>query len=255
MSSPQLTAKWEYKLQLIEQGQFSSEQFHNETREFVKQVLAEILAGKKENCFQSEAESSLGECPKCGNTLKVKEGKFGKFIGCNGYSADGSGCDYHVNTLEKPIGNCPRCGKALVVKKGKAGFFLSCSAYNSGCSFSGSGKKTKEGWKLIQLKGMCRSCGKPLLEKKSRKGTPFIACSSGSRICPVIFSSFTGVVQECPEPGCNGWIALQTSKGGAFFIGCSNRECSSYSSRKWIKKGEDPLSIVKEMKKSKTLIT
>lgn len=44
-------------------------------------------------------ESSIGKCPKCGGTLVLRTGKYGKFLGCSNYPK----CRY---TQEKSINQC-----------------------------------------------------------------------------------------------------------------------------------------------------
>ena len=71
------------------------------------------------------------DCPDCGKTLIIRWGRFGKFIGCQGYP----GCRYTEPWLEKVGVACPECGGDLVEKrtrKGRIGY--GCSKYPE-CEF------------------------------------------------------------------------------------------------------------------------
>ena len=41
----------------------------------------------------------VGICPQCGNTLVVKTGKYGKFVGCNGFNIIGCRKTYKYETF------------------------------------------------------------------------------------------------------------------------------------------------------------
>jgi DNA topoisomerase-1 len=66
------------------------------------------------------------ECPKCGEPLILRWGRYGKFIGCKGFPE----CRYTEPWLDKVGVKCPKCGSDLVKKrtrKGRTGY--GCSGY------------------------------------------------------------------------------------------------------------------------------
>lgn len=73
-------------------------------------------------------------CPKCGNDLILRYGRFGKFIGCSNFHA---GCRYTEPYLEEIGMRCPVCEEGAVVrrktKKGRT--FYGCSRYPE-CEFT-----------------------------------------------------------------------------------------------------------------------
>ena len=84
---------------------------------------------KKEDLTQ---ESTDEKCPKCGNPIVIKLGRFGKFKACSNYPE----CKHtepmgDEKKLEEEYSGkiCPDCGKPLVVKRGRFGAFLGCSGY------------------------------------------------------------------------------------------------------------------------------
>ncbi|HVE44600.1 MAG TPA: type I DNA topoisomerase [Gammaproteobacteria bacterium] len=69
------------------------------------------------------------QCPDCGGPLKMKHGRYGKFIGCGNYPK----CK-HIESLNKPVEtgvDCPECKEGKMVKRqsrrGKV--FFSCNRY------------------------------------------------------------------------------------------------------------------------------
>ncbi len=76
LKSPVLTGQWEQKLQLIEKGEYSADDFDKEIIEFVKTILPGVSQSKKLTV------ESFGQCPVCGKG-EVIEGSKG--FGCSQY--------------------------------------------------------------------------------------------------------------------------------------------------------------------------
>ena len=73
------------------------------------------------------------KCDKCGHPMVVREGKFGKFLGCSNFPSCKNIMQY--NDEKTPTGVCPECGKTVVQRKSKKGkIFYSCSGYPD-CKF------------------------------------------------------------------------------------------------------------------------
>lgn len=69
------------------------------------------------------------QCPKCEANLVIKEGRYGKFIGCSKYPE----CKF-IESLNKPEDTgvtCPECSKGSLLKRRarRGNFFYSCSRY------------------------------------------------------------------------------------------------------------------------------
>ncbi len=108
-------------------------------------------------------------CEKCGATMVVKTGKYGKFLACPNYPK----CKNIVN-LEKPaddakevLPNCPKCGKPLKKVSTYRSTFYGCTGYPN-CDFALSAKPTGE---------KCPMCGSLLVEKSGKNGN-YIKCSN-----------------------------------------------------------------------------
>jgi DNA topoisomerase-1 len=104
-------------------------------------------------------EEPIGrDCPNCGGhqTLVVRYGRFGKFIGCTNYPE----CRYTEPLLESTGVTCPVCGQqhggTLVVRRSRKGrTFYGCSRYPD-CQFTS--------WKR-PLPQPCPNCGGLLVEQ------------------------------------------------------------------------------------------
>ena len=71
-------------------------------------------------------------CPRCGNPLVYKQGRFGRFIGCSHFPQ----CRY-IEAIGLPGVVCPKCGGKLVEKRMRKGrrVFYGCARYPE-CDFT-----------------------------------------------------------------------------------------------------------------------
>ena len=97
-------------------------------------------------------------CEKCGHKMLLREGRYGKFLGCSNFPK----CR-NIKTYEeekKIVGKCPDCGRDMVERKSKRGkIFFSCSGYPD-CKFMSWYPTTGE---------KCESCGAPIVIKNKQK--------------------------------------------------------------------------------------
>lgn len=105
-------------------------------------------------------------CPDCGGALKIKHGRYGKFIGCGNYPK----CK-HIESLNKPADTgveCPECKQGKIVKRqsrrGKV--FFSCSRYPD-CKYAIWNEPVAQS---------CPSCAWPILtiKKTKKRGTELV---------------------------------------------------------------------------------
>ncbi|NLR76578.1 type I DNA topoisomerase [Leeia aquatica] len=138
------------------------------------------------NAEEEEVEPSLVEgriCPKCGGGMVLKNGPYGKFVGCANYPT----CK-HIEPLEKPKDTgvtCPECNKGtLIERKSRYGkLFYSCNTYPA-CKYAT--------WNP-PLAEACPQCKWPILTLKTtkRRGT--------EKVCPQKECGYSEVVTP-PEP-------------------------------------------------------
>lgn len=118
---------------------------------------------------------------------------------------------------------CPECKAQLLIKFGKHGAFLACSQYPD-CKYTTNFSRDENGQIIIvnsqeakKVVGTCPKCNGELVEKKSRTGARFLACSNYPK-CNYTASYSTKV----PCPKCNGELVEKSTKRGKIFYACSN---------------------------------
>ena len=99
-------------------------------------------------------------CDKCGHKMLLREGRFGKFLGCSNFPKCRNIKPYQTEDVKKPVGKCPECGKnvyAVKTKKGKT--FYACED-REGCNFMSWDIPTGE---------KCPECGKYMIKRGKRE--------------------------------------------------------------------------------------
>jgi len=137
-------------------------------------------SGEEQQASPSAPEVVEGRtCPDCSGPLHIKQGKYGKFIGCGNYPK----CK-HMEPLNKPkdLGiSCPECKKGeLMERKSRYGkLFYSCNRYPD-CKYAT--------WNL-PINEPCPKCKWPILTVKTtkRNGT--------QKVCP---QKECGFVEDAP---------------------------------------------------------
>lgn len=100
-------------------------------------------------------------CDKCGNKMLLREGKYGKFLGCSNFPKCRNIMPYQQE--QKIFGKCPECGGDILARKSKKGkTFYSCKNYPN-CKFMSWYPTTGE---------KCPNCQAPLIIKNK-----IITCS------------------------------------------------------------------------------
>lgn len=106
------------------------------------------------------------QCPDCGGALKIKHGRYGKFIGCGNYPK----CK-HIESLNKPQDTgveCPECKQGKMVKRQsrKGRVFFSCARYPD-CKYAVWNEPIAQ---------PCPKCAWPMLtvKKTKKRGTELV---------------------------------------------------------------------------------
>jgi DNA topoisomerase-1 len=126
----EFTAEMEEKLDKVEEGQLS---WQNIVEEFYLPFQEELKRAEQEIAvIPVEEEYSDEKCPKCGQNLKVKQGRYGKFLACPGFPE----CRYTKQYYEETGVLCPRCQGKIVVRRTRRGRrFYGCINYPE-CDFT-----------------------------------------------------------------------------------------------------------------------
>ena len=94
-------------------------------------------------------------CENCGHKMLIREGRYGKFLGCSNFPKCRNVKPYEVEE-KKPVGKCPNCGKNVFAYKTKRGkVFYACEDRTS-CNFMSWDVPTGE---------KCPNCGEFLVKK------------------------------------------------------------------------------------------
>ncbi|MGY3779686.1 DNA topoisomerase 3 [Isobaculum melis] len=121
--SPELTSKWERELEDIAKGKASKQAFIQSIVGETKALVQEI-----KNSKQSYQDFSLTQkkCPDCGELLKEKNGRDGKYLVCSSQT-----CQYRRRKDPKvSMRRCPQCHKKMEIHEGKAGAYFKCKFCN-----------------------------------------------------------------------------------------------------------------------------
>ncbi len=152
-------------------------------------------------------ETSNEKCDKCGASMIIKTGRYGKFLACGAYpdcknikgmeksksETEGGSDNEEIEKLKEKYKDekCEKCGEAMLVRNGKYGPFFGCSGYpkcktikNIGEGGGGTGVK-------------CPNCGKgEIVQKRSKRGV-FYACNQYPDCKNAYWGKPTG--DKCPD--------------------------------------------------------
>jgi DNA topoisomerase-1 len=174
----------------------------------------------KPNLQAAEAQSAEAEeefCENCGRVMVLRNGPFGQFMACPGYSEDPPCKTIRKLThkqQQKPAvpldETCPKCGMQLVLRTGQYGEFVSCSGYPK-CKYI---KQNLTGVK-------CPTCGTgDIAERKARRGNYFYGCTNYPK-CDFT-SNLKPIPQACPDCG-SPYLLEKSLKSGVYLV-CPNNE-------------------------------
>jgi len=125
-----------------------------------------MLINAEEHMEQVDlVEESDENCKKCGATMLIKHGRYGKFLACSNYPD----CDETKPFLYKIGVKCPQCGDGdIIERRSKRGrLFYGCSNFPQ-CRFVSWNRPVDK---------KCPRCGNILVYRRSKKGDKII-CSN-----------------------------------------------------------------------------
>ncbi len=144
------TAEMEDELDKVEDG---SDEWKQAIREFYPMFKSQLEnAMEKLEKIEIKDEESDVVCEKCGRTMVIKLGRYGKFLACPGYPE----CNNAKPYFESAGVDCPKCGGKILKKKSKKGRTYFGCEHNPECDFVSWDKPAKE---------KCPKCGSYMVEK------------------------------------------------------------------------------------------
>jgi DNA topoisomerase-1 len=217
------TSQMEQELDEVEEG---NKEWVDAVRDFYNPFtrdmqIAEQIPGPKEIV---EPPTNI-PCDRCGRMMIIKWGRNGKFLACPGYNEDPP-CKNTQNFERLPDGTikivpkeevttgeqCEKCGSPMVIKSGRFGKFLACSGY-PGC------KTTRA--LSVGVKCPAPGCDGDLVQKRTRKGRVFYACS---RYPKCEYALWDRPVQKaCPS--CSAPFLVEKVGKDATTVRCVNADC------------------------------
>lgn len=212
------TAKMEDQLDQIEEGKTDWVQT---LKDFYGPFQIDLEAAeKKMKDFKAEVEETDEVCEKCGKSMVIKWGRFGKFIACTGYpeckstkeiSKDGDGVE--AEKQETVDDKCDKCGSEMTIKRGRFGKFIACTKYPD-CKFT----------KPISMGVLCpeKDCEGYISARKTKKGRTFYGCSKYPD-CKFV-SWDKPVAEPCPQCG-SPYMVVKWKKSEGETIVCADKEC------------------------------
>ena len=111
-------------------------------------------------------------CGKCGSKMLIREGKYGKFLGCSNFPKCRNIMPLNPEKKPKEVGVCPECGKPMVERRSKKGkLYYSCSAYPD-CKFMSWYPTTGE---------KCPVCNEPMIIKNKKTVCSNAECTTNKK--------------------------------------------------------------------------
>jgi DNA topoisomerase-1 len=156
-------------------------------------------------------------CDNCGRQMVLKNGPWGPFMSCPGYSDDPP-CKTIRKLTQKVQSKppvvleeaCPKCGKPLLKRDGSYGEFIACSGYPK-CKY------VKQ--ELLDVK--CPKDGGDIAVRKTKRGDTFYGCVNYPK-CD--FSSNLKLVNEtCPKDHA-AYLVEYANKDATYLVCPNNRE-------------------------------
>ncbi len=217
------TSQMEQELDEVEEG---NKEWVDAVRDFYNPFtrdmqVAETIPGPKDIV---EPPTDI-PCDKCGRMMIIKWGRNGKFLACPGYNEDPP-CKNTQNFERLPDGTvkivpkeeittdekCDKCGSPMVIKAGRFGKFLACSAYPA-CKMT----------RALSLGVKCPApgCDGDLVQKRTRKGRVFYACSKYPKCEYALWDR--PVKKSCPS--CSAPFLVEKVGKQATTVRCVNADC------------------------------
>ncbi len=214
------TANMEDKLDGIENGDTSMLSVLSDFwADFEKELkAAEEKLGQEKTEIPAELTDII--CDKCGATMVVKSGRFGRFAACPNYPEckntkrlDKNGAVAEKKPAVVADFKCEVCGGDMVQRHGPYGTFYACSNYPK-CKFIKQQTRT--------LDVPCPKCGGKILIKQARNKSVFYGCEHYPE-CD--FSSWDApTAEKCPSCG----KMLFRRKGKNPGLVCADRACGYF---------------------------
>ncbi|MDW8104816.1 MAG: type I DNA topoisomerase [Armatimonadota bacterium] len=215
----QFTASVEQQLDEIEEGK---QEWREVLRAFYEPFAQRLAETERSSEFvRIEPKETDYTCPTCGAKMLLREGRYGKFLGCSRYPE----CKTVVKVTpsgepvppDRPSDEtCDQCGSPMVIRWGRYGDYLACS--NETC---GARKPLEK-----SLGVTCPACKQgQIVERRARRGKlrgkVFYGCNRYPDCDFTLWDKPVG--RMCPQ--CGALLVEKASGRKGVVVACSNKEC------------------------------
>jgi DNA topoisomerase I len=183
----------------------------------------QLAGGEGTDAPEIHPDVAAAVCPKDGQPMVLKKGRFGPFLACSRYPecketrrlVRGEGGKLQIEVLAPIDEKCPVCSNDLMWRRGRFGAFIACSNYPA-CTYI----KKKEAREIGLL---CPDCGQgQVVERKGRWGRFFYGCK---RYPECKFTAYHKPIPEaCPDCARPYLLEKETKKEGKVVF-CGNESC------------------------------
>ncbi|MCS6949830.1 MAG: type I DNA topoisomerase [bacterium] len=213
------TASVEQQLDEIEEGK---QEWREVLRAFYEPFAQRLAETERSSEFvRIEPKETDYTCPTCGAKMLLREGRYGKFLGCSRYPE----CKTVVKVTpsgepvppDRPSDEtCDQCGSPMVIRWGRYGDYLACS--NETC---GARKPLEK-----SLGVTCPACKQgQIVERRARRGKlrgkVFYGCNRYPDCDFTLWDKPVG--RMCPQ--CGALLVEKASGRKGVVVACSNKEC------------------------------
>jgi DNA topoisomerase-1 len=213
----EFTAAMENLLDQVEEGKRPwVGVLHDFYEPFAKHLQA---ASQSMPSVKNMVEPTTEICEKCGKSMVIRLGRYGKFLACSGYpECKATRPLKSEDAVTNPVGAltsevCEQCGSSMVIRKGRYGEFLACSAYPT-CKVA----------KPMRLGVTCptEGCSGELVQRRTKRGRMFYGCNRYPDCQFTLWSK--PVPMPCPE--CQApFLVEQGSARKGKLLRCFRQEC------------------------------
>jgi DNA topoisomerase I len=218
----EFTAGMEDLLDQVEEGK---KPWAGVLREFYEPFAKHLqAASQRMPNVKNMVEPTSEVCEKCGKSMVIRLGRYGKFLACSGYpdckaTRPLKAVEMEANNIGALTSEvCEQCGSPMVVRKGRYGEFLACSAYPT-CKVA----------KPMRLGVACPTagCTGDLVQRRTKRGRLFYGCNRYPDCQYTLWSK--PVPMPCPE--CQApFLVEQGSARKGKFLRCLREGCGYESS-------------------------
>ncbi|MEF9953505.1 MAG: DNA topoisomerase III, partial [Clostridium sp.] len=172
LTSPELTAKWEQKLQEIASGKLIKDKFMDDIISYAREVVEDI---KESSDSYRHDNLSSEKCPECGKRMLMVNTKKGRSLVCQDRE-----CGHRKNVAMVTNSRCPNCHKKLELRGQGDGRIFVCKCGHREKLSTFNERKSKDN--KVSKKEVSKIMKNINKEAEEDKNNPFASLLSGLKI-------------------------------------------------------------------------